>query len=103
MLPVVPSPITDYLPDDRDDFTAACGLCGFPLTKHQICADFSGHIVNYIEHVTVPCSFCLCSDCLHRLVEFTNGGPDEAYRRVYVSAILTRQAEEGNYNPFSTE
>lgn len=86
------TPVTDYLPDERDDYVACCGLCGFPLTKYQVTADFSGHIVNYEDHVTVPCSFCLCSGCLAKLVEFTNGGPIEAYRRTYVAAVLTRQA-----------
>ena len=86
------TPVSDYLPDPRDDFTACCGMCGFPLTKYQISGDFSGHIVNYDEHVTVPCSFALCSECLTKLIEYTNGGPDEAYRRTYVAAILTRQA-----------
>ncbi len=88
---MAPNPVEDYLPDPRDDYVAVCGLCGFPLTTVQIAADFSGHLVNYIDHVTVPCSFCFCHGCISKLVENTNGGVDEAYRKLYVHAVLTRQ------------
>ena len=86
--------IEDYLPDPRDEHTAVCGLCGFPLTTIQIAGDFSGTIVNYDEHVTVPCSFCMCHGCLEKLVTYTNEGTDAAFHRVYISAVLTRQAED---------
>jgi hypothetical protein len=93
------APICDFLPDNRDDFTGVCALCGFPLTKYQIAADFSGTMINYDEHCTIPCSFCFCTECLGRMMEYVNSGPDEAYRRVYVASVLTRQALE----EYSTE
>jgi hypothetical protein len=97
----MPSPITEYLPDPRDEYTGVCAFCGFPLTKYQIAADLSGTCVNYNDHETVPFSFCMCSDCLCRMQEYVNNGPDEAYRRVYVEAVLTKKKIQGceEYTP----
>ena len=88
----MPSPALEYLPDPRDEYIGVCAFCGFPLTKYQITADLTGTLVNYDEHETVAFSFCLCTDCFLRMTEFVNGGPDAAYHRCYINAVLTHQA-----------
>jgi hypothetical protein len=85
--------VDDFLDEDRDLYIASCALCGFPLTKYQIAVDFSGTAFVYVEHQTIPCSFCLCDECWIKAQEFTNGGPDEAYRRIYALSVITRQRE----------
>ena len=88
----MPIPVIDYLPDDRENFTAVCGFCGFPLTKYHISVDFAGQYISYDDHETGPFSFCLCKDCFEKLKEIVNGGVDGAYHRVYIESVLTQRA-----------
>jgi hypothetical protein len=95
------TPVSDYLPDDRDTYEGVCMRCGWPLTKYQIAADFSGTCVNYIDHSCVPFSACVCADCMVAITECVNGGPIEAYRKIYVASVLTRQAYDEVEEHFS--
>ena len=94
--------IHEYLPNDKDEYSGICCMCGFPLTKYHIAADFTGTCINYAEHQTMPFSFCVCADCLEKMVVYTNGGPDEAYRRVYVDVAMTYNATK-EYNESTEE
>ncbi len=58
-----------------------CDFCGIALFPQELAFEFSGRAVDFIEKRQLQGSFCLCSGCRDKVIQYSNETMKEAQAR----------------------
>lgn len=69
-----------------------CWICGFPLDTHQIAAEFTGNVCDYVERLHGNVCFTMCDECWKEFQRKSSGGI--ALARVKAMMVMQQDSED---------